>query len=82
MNLIGLEMAEDLRVDRLVEKARPLLHDGVNCVDLQQLVRALHFVLCGGLQRRHQFGIGKLEKTKLMTKSSFKIRGHSIDVTL
>ena len=50
MDLVGLEVAQDLRVDELVLEPRPVLHDRVDRVDLQQLVGALHL----GLGRRLQ----------------------------
>ena len=50
VDLVGLEVAQDLRVDELVLEPRPVLHDRVDGVDLQQLVGALHL----GLGRRLQ----------------------------
>ena len=34
VNLIGLEVVNDLRVDYLVEKAGPFFHDWIHGVDL------------------------------------------------
>ena len=62
VDLVHLVVADDLGRDGLVPEHRPLVHDRVDLVDLQELHGRLLVLLARGLHGLHQLRVGKLVK--------------------